>query len=128
MSHVSLTPADFGPFLGRPFSSVWIWGFAPVRPGDQLWTLAAVEARGDRLTLRCAHADGSPSEIVVHAPVGLRVGADGLALHDAARVDHPAASMWREEGALILSTARGRFTRPASGHPALTLGRPPEAP
>jgi hypothetical protein len=105
MSHVSLTPADFGPFLGRPFSSVWIWGFAPVRP-----------------------ADGSPSEIVVHAPVGLRVGADGLALHDAARVDHPAASMWREEGALILSTARGRFTRPASGHPALTLGRPPEAP
>lgn len=117
-------------FRGQPFSQIRFWGFSTVPPNDQGWVLVSTHAEEDRLELAFVHHSGAgrPSIITVTEPSGLRIGARGVAIDAATRLHLNDSEAWREGDGFVIRTARGEGRWPLPEGPALSLGRPPEAP
>lgn len=111
-------------FLHRPFGAIRFWRFAVVRPFDQSFELVSVQADGDRLDLTLVHASlqGLPGVLSVWAPEGLSITAQGLTLHNAARLKLDENEAWSSEGGRYgIRTPRGEGAFDINGADALTL-------
>ncbi len=61
---------------GFRFSSAFVWGTAPFRPDDEVYTLVSARAAGERLELQVKDGAGEALTVSLDAPTNLKASAD----------------------------------------------------
>lgn len=112
-------------FLHQPFGIVQFWGFAVVRPNDQVFELVSVHHEADRLDLVFVHESrhGLASVLSIWGAEGLTITDGRLQIATAQRLRLDATEASLEGGQFRIKTEQGEGLWPLSTRPALRLAQ-----